>query len=60
MALAGLVTPLGVALVVRICPIKSTFWDCIDGSINLGASYARSCRVALRLRSSSQSLPAPS
>jgi hypothetical protein len=32
-------------LVVRIRPLKSSFWSRIDGSVSLGASYARSSEV---------------
>jgi hypothetical protein len=31
--------------VVRIRPIKSSFWDRIDGSISLGASYTRASEI---------------
>jgi len=44
-ALEGQVTPLDVARVVRIRRIKSSFWDRIDGSISLGASYTRSSEI---------------
>ena len=44
-ALEGQVTPLDVARVVRIRLIKSSFWDRIDGSISLGASYTRSSEI---------------
>jgi hypothetical protein len=44
-ALQGMVTPLDVASVVRIQRIKSTFWDRLDGSINLGASFTKSSGI---------------
>jgi hypothetical protein len=44
-AFEGQVTPLDVARVVRIRRIKSSFWDRLDGSISLGASYARSSEI---------------
>lgn len=44
-ALEGTTTPVPVASVVRIRRIKESFWDRIDGSINLGASYTRSSEI---------------
>jgi hypothetical protein len=44
-ALEGTVTPIAVASVVRIRRIKESFWDRIDGSITLGASYTRSSEI---------------
>jgi hypothetical protein len=44
-SLQGQVTPLDLASVVRIRRIKSTFWDRLDGSITLGASYTRSSGI---------------
>jgi hypothetical protein len=44
-AFEGQVTALDVARVVRIRLIKSSFWDRIDGSISLGASYTRSSEI---------------
>jgi Protein of unknown function, DUF481 len=44
-ALEGQVDALDVAQVVRIRRIKSSFWDRIDGSISLGASYTRSSEI---------------
>ncbi len=44
-ALGGQMTSLDVARVVRIQRIKSSFWDRIDGSISLGASYAKSSDI---------------
>lgn len=44
-ALDGVVTPLDVGSVVRIRRIKSSFWDRIDGSVNLGASYTKSSGI---------------
>jgi hypothetical protein len=43
--LEGQTTPLEMWRVVRIRPIKSSFWDRIDGSISLGASYTRSSEI---------------
>ena len=43
--LEGQTTPLELWRVVRIRPIKSSFWDRIDGSINLGASYTKSSEI---------------
>jgi hypothetical protein len=44
-AFEGQVTSLDVARVVRIRLIKSSFWDRIDGSISLGASYTKSSEI---------------
>jgi hypothetical protein len=44
-ALEGQVTPVEAARVVRIRLLKSSFWDRIDGSISLGASYTRSSEI---------------
>lgn len=44
-ALEGQTTALAAGRVVRIRPIKSSFWDRIDGSISLGASYTRSSEI---------------
>jgi len=44
-ALEGRTTPLSLALVVRLRPLKSSFWDRIDGSIDLGASYTKSSGI---------------
>jgi len=44
-AFEGQVTAFDAARVVRIRRIKSSFWDRIDGSISLGASYARSSEI---------------
>jgi hypothetical protein len=44
-ALGGTITPLAVASVVRIRRIKESFWDRIDGSVTLGASYTRSSEI---------------
>jgi hypothetical protein len=44
-ALEGAVTPLAVGSVVRIRRIKESFWDRIDGSVTLGASYTRSSEI---------------
>lgn len=44
-ALEGTTTPLDVASVVRIRRIKESFWDRLDGSISLGASYTRSSEI---------------
>jgi hypothetical protein len=44
-ALEGQTTALAAPRVVRIRPIKSSFWDRIDGSISLGASYTRSSEI---------------
>jgi hypothetical protein len=44
-ALEGQINALDVARVVRIRRIKSSFWDRIDGSISLGASYTRSSEI---------------
>jgi hypothetical protein len=44
-ALEGQINALDVAQVVRIRRIKSSFWDRIDGSISLGASYTRSSEI---------------
>jgi hypothetical protein len=43
--LDGRTTPLELWLVVRIRPLKSSFWDRLDGSINLGASYTKSSEI---------------
>jgi len=43
--LEGQMNALDVAKVVRIRLIKSSFWDRIDGSISLGASYTRSSEI---------------
>jgi hypothetical protein len=43
--LEGQITPLSLARVVRIRLIKSSFWDRIDGSINLGANYTKSSGI---------------
>jgi putative salt-induced outer membrane protein YdiY len=43
--LEGRTNALDVAQVVRIRPIKSSFWDRIDGSISLGANYTRSSEI---------------
>lgn len=44
-ALEGQTTPLDLTLVVRIRPLKSSFWDRIDGSISLGANYTKSSGI---------------
>ena len=44
-AFEGQVTALDVARVVRIRLIKSSFWDRLDGSISLGASYTKSSGI---------------
>jgi Protein of unknown function, DUF481 len=44
-ALEGQITSLDVARVVRIRPIKPSFWDRLDGSVSLGASYTRSSEI---------------
>jgi hypothetical protein len=44
-ALEGTTTPLSVASVVGIQRIKQSFWDRIDGSISLGASYTKSSDI---------------
>jgi putative salt-induced outer membrane protein YdiY len=44
-ALEGQTTSVDVWLVVRIRPIKSSFWDRIDGSISFGASYTKSSDI---------------
>lgn len=44
-ALEGTVTPLAVATVVRIRPIKESFWERIDGSVTLGASYTKASEI---------------
>jgi hypothetical protein len=44
-ALEGQTTALNLGLVVRIRPLKSSFWDRIDGSIDLGASYTKSSEI---------------
>ena len=44
-ALEGQINALDVWQVVRIRRIKSSFWDRIDGSISLGASYTRSSEI---------------
>jgi hypothetical protein len=44
-AFEGQITALDVARVVRVRLIKSSFWDRIDGSISLGASYTRSSEI---------------
>jgi hypothetical protein len=44
-ALEGQIASLDVARVVRIRRIKSSFWDRIDGSISLGASYTKSSEI---------------
>jgi hypothetical protein len=44
-AFEGQITALDVSRVVRIRLIKSSFWDRIDGSISLGASYTKSSEV---------------
>jgi hypothetical protein len=44
-ALGGSVEPLDVASVVRIRRIKSSFWERLDGSISLGASYTKSSDI---------------
>jgi hypothetical protein len=44
-AFEGQITALDAARVVRIRRIKSSFWDRIDGSISLGASYTRSSEI---------------
>jgi len=43
--LEGQMNALDVAKVVRIRLIKSSFWDRLDGSISLGASYTRSSEI---------------
>jgi hypothetical protein len=43
--LEGQTNLLDLARVVRIRLIKSSFWDRIDGSISLGASYTRSSEI---------------
>ena len=43
--LEGQATPLSLALVVRIRPLKSSFWDRLDGAISLGASYTKSSAI---------------
>lgn len=43
--LEGRTTPVPLQSVVRIRRIKSSFWDRLDGSINLGASYTKSSGV---------------
>jgi putative salt-induced outer membrane protein YdiY len=43
--LEGQTTDLDVPLIVRIRPIKSSFWHRIDGSISFGASYTRSSDI---------------
>ena len=45
LAFEGQITPLDVSRVVRIRLIKSSFWDRLDGSISLGASYTRSSEI---------------
>jgi hypothetical protein len=44
-AFEGQITALDAARVVRIRRIKSSFWDRLDGSISLGASYAKSSEI---------------
>ena len=44
-ALEGTTTPLDILTVVRIRRIKESFWDRLDGSVNLGASYTRSSEI---------------
>ena len=44
-ALEGTTTPLDILTVVRIRRIKESFWDRLDGSISLGASYTRSSEI---------------
>ena len=44
-AFEGQVTALDAARVVRIRLIKSSFWDRLDGSISLGASYTKSSGI---------------
>lgn len=44
-ALEGTITPLDILTVVRIRRIKESFWDRLDGSISLGASYTRSSEI---------------
>jgi len=43
--LEGQTNLLDLARVVRIRPIKSSFWDRIDGSISLGANYTKSSEI---------------
>ena len=43
--LEGQTTPLDLWRVVRIRPIKSSFWDRLDGSVSLGASYTKSSEI---------------
>ena len=44
-AFEGQITALDAARVVRIRLIKSSFWDRLDGSISLGASYTKSSGI---------------
>jgi len=44
-SLDGRTTTLALLSVVRIRPIKQSFWSRLDGSINLGASYTQSSGV---------------
>jgi hypothetical protein len=44
-AFEGQVTPLDAARVVRVRLIKLSFWDRIDGSVSLGASYTKSSGI---------------
>jgi hypothetical protein len=44
-AFEGQITALDAARVVRIRLIKSSFWDRIDGTISLGASYTKSSEI---------------
>ena len=44
-ALEGQTTDVEAWQVVRIRPIKSSFWDRLDGSVSLGASYTKSSEI---------------
>lgn len=44
-AVEGRQTPVPLPVVVKIRPLKASFWDRIDGGISLGASYTKSSEV---------------
>jgi hypothetical protein len=45
LSLGGQVIELSLEFVVRIRPLKQRFWDRIDGSVNLGASFTSSSGI---------------